>query len=121
MEEWWSNHRNDWFHSFEDPVATGHHLDDALEWYVMTCARGEGHWMSYSNQNVIRPLLTNPKSELYEYAEFHGLEYITDPNNFNAEWSLRTAVRNKLVPKIIETFGKGYYTMVKKKLIEKNS
>ena len=63
-EHSWRVARYEWFHSFDTPVVTGHTIDDALEWYLMTCLRGQGEYMTLRNKNVIRPFLFTEKQTL---------------------------------------------------------
>jgi tRNA(Ile)-lysidine synthetase-like protein len=117
-EEHWRNARYNWFHSFDTPVATGHTLDDAVEWYLMTCLRGRGEYMPHRNRNVFRPFLLTDKSKLEEYCRYRDLKWYEDPGNHNVEFSLRSLVRNQMVP-IAMSCEPGLKNMVKRRLVEK--
>jgi tRNA(Ile)-lysidine synthase len=117
-EAQWRNARYEWFHSLDMPVATGHTLDDAVEWYLMTCLRGRGEFMPVKNRNVFRPFLLTDKSKLVEYAVKRGLTWWDDPTNHDPAFGLRTQVRNCLVP-VAEKCEPGLKNMVKRRIVAK--
>lgn len=118
-EACWRTDRYKWFHSLDQPVVTGHTLDDAVEWYLMTCLRGRGEFIEYSNRNVIRPFLLTKKEAFIAYVNARNLPYWEDPSNFNIESGLRSRVRNTLVPVALEC-EPGLYNTVKRRIQEKN-
>jgi tRNA(Ile)-lysidine synthase len=117
-EAQWRNARYEWFHSLDMPVSTGHTLDDAVEWYLMTCLRGRGEFMTVENRNVFRPFLLTEKSKLVEYAVKRGLTWWDDPTNHDPAFGLRTQVRNCLVP-VAEKCEPGLKNMVKRRIVAK--
>ena len=117
-EAQWRNARYDWFHSLALPVATGHTLDDAVEWYMMTCLRGRGEYMHHRNRNVFRPFLLTEKNRLVEYCKYRNLTWWEDPGNHNPEFSLRSRVRCKLIPAAYNC-EPGLKNMIKRKLVKK--
>jgi tRNA(Ile)-lysidine synthase TilS/MesJ len=117
-ESTWRDDRYEWFHSLSGPVVTAHTLDDAVEWYMMTCLRGRGEFMSYQNKNVIRPFILTRKSELQEHAVEMNLSWWDDTTNYDPSFSLRAKVRKILVP-VAEDCEPGLHTMVRRRLIEK--
>ena len=117
-EATWRNARYQWFHSLPGPVATAHTTDDLLEWYLITCLRGEGHVMPISNRNVFRPFLKTDKLSLIEYAVANYLQWWDDPGNCDIEFSLRSKVRNVLVPSALQC-EPGLKNMLKRRLDEK--
>ena len=58
-------------HSF-DFIATGHHLDDEIETFLINLTRGTGIrgliGIPETNHKVIRPLLMISRNDIYEYA-----------------------------------------------------
>lgn len=116
-EEKWRDARYSWFHSFDTVVATGHTLDDAVEWYLMTCLRGRGEYMPHRNRNVFRPFLLTEKYKLEEYCRYRGLSWYEDPTNHGDDF-LRSRVRNQLVPEALAC-EPGLKNMVKRRLVEK--
>ena len=117
-EACWRKSRYEWFHTFSGDVATGHTLDDAVEWYLMTCLRGRGEYMPHRNKNVFRPFLLTDKDELVKYCERRGLRWYEDPGNFDSEFSLRSRVRQSLVPIALQC-EPGLDRMVRRRLVEK--
>jgi len=101
-EHEWRHARYEFFQSLPHPVATGHHLDDAVEWYLMTCLKGEGHYMLYQNNNVFRPMLLQRKETIQHYAEENGLTWIDDPSNHDVDFATRNRVRHLLLPQCLE-------------------
>lgn len=117
-EAQWRAARYEWFHSLGAPVCVAHTLDDAVEWYLITCLRGEGHFMEYSNRNVIRPFLLTDKGRLVKYAEERSLTWWEDPGNHDPEFSLRSRVRQVMWPAVVHC-EPGFKNMIKRRLVEK--
>ena len=117
-EDYWSELRNTWFKKQSTVVCTGHHLDDAAEWYMMTALQGTGGYiMDYQNENIHRPLLTIRKWQIEQYATTHNLEYFSDKTNFDCS-NLRSQVRTRLMPEI-EVISPGIFKAVKNRIIAK--
>lgn len=114
----WRKERYEWFHSLPGPVVTAHTLNDAAEWYLMTCLRGRGEFLPYRNENVIRPFLLTTKADLTIYAMNKNLQWWEDPGNHNVDYSLRSKVRNTLLPAAIDC-EPGLLNMVKRNLVRK--
>lgn len=116
-EQYWSEQRDDAYQKLDMMVVTGHHLDDAVEWYVMsTMSTGTSKLMNQRRGNVFRPLLLTSKAEIKEYAAKYALDYITDPTNNLPECGLRNKVRALLMPSLLECFP-GIRTTVRKLLL----
>ena len=118
MESYWSQCRNALFQGLDRPVLTGHHLDDASEWYVMSSLQGQSKLLSYQNNNVIRPFIIIDKQKIIDYALFHKVMYISDPSNSDTDFNLRNKVRKQLMPEIAKVFG-GVNTTVRKLILVK--
>lgn len=115
----WSRERDYIFQRLDGPVLVGHHLDDAVEGYVMnTLGQGKAYVLDYKNKNIIRPLILVKKKKIIEYAKKHDLVYLSDPTNQDNNFNLRNKVRNFLLPEIMKVFP-GVQTTVKKLLITK--
>jgi len=114
----WRAARYTWFHSLDAPVATGHTLTDAVEWYLMTCLRGRGEFMPVQNKNVFRPFLFTNKTELVEYAQAKGLEWWDDPTNNDPDFALRNRIRSQLLPQATSC-EPGLVNMVRRRIVEK--
>lgn len=117
-EKSWRDARYKVFHSLDGPIATGHNLDDAVEWYMLTCLRGRGEFMEYSNKNVIRPLILTKKTDIYKYAETYGIDWYEDPSNLNVEWTSRNRIRHNILPECLK-INPGLYSIVKKRIFNK--
>jgi len=117
-EEQWRDARYAWFDSLDMPVVTAHTLDDAVEWYLMTCLRGRGEFMPHRRNKVFRPFLLTEKTDLVVYALKHGLTWWDDPTNHQSDFALRNRVRSKLVP-IAEECEPGLKNVVRRRLVEK--
>lgn len=83
MEEYWSGVRRLRYEAVDGVVATGHNLDDAVEWWMMTCMRGSPRLMPVTNGTVTRPFLLTKKSELVEWCDRKSVPYIVDPTNLD--------------------------------------
>lgn len=118
MEFYWSTQRNSIFQEMDRPVCTGHHLDDAVEWYVMSSMQGQSKLLCYRNNNVLRPFLCVEKQKIYSYAAQHNVEYLQDPTNEDNNFNLRNKVRNQLLPEITKVFP-GITKTVRKLIISK--
>jgi tRNA(Ile)-lysidine synthase len=116
----WRDARYNWFHSLDKHVVTGHTLDDVVSWYLMTCIRGEGQIMEYSNKNVIRPFLLTEKRKLIDYALAHNLKWWEDPSNSDVNFTERNRVVNNILPEILK-INPGFYKTVKRKFLQKKS
>lgn len=117
-EAYWRRDRYGYFHSIRMPIVTGHHLDDAVEWYLFTAFNGEGHYMEYRNQNVIRPFLGTPKSVILEYAAKYQVPFIEDTTNADPDFAARNRIRKNILPEVL-TINPGLYKVVKKRVVEK--
>lgn len=117
-EAQWRAARYEWFHNLDASVATGHTLDDAVEWYLMTCLRGRGEFMPVVRRNVFRPFLLTHKADLEKYCRHRGLKWWDDPSNNDPEFCLRNKVRKKLVPVAVDC-DSGLKNMVRRRLVDK--
>jgi tRNA(Ile)-lysidine synthase len=85
-------------------IITAHHQDDVLETAIINILRGSGRkgLTSLGSQNdLLRPLLQVPKSELVAYAKDQGLKWREDSTNRDEAY-LRNYVRLKLLPRFNE-------------------
>ncbi len=82
-------------------IVTAHHRDDVLETAIINLLRGSGRkglTALDSRQNIARPLLHVPKSDILAYAKSHGLQWREDSTNHNTDY-LRNYVRHNLLPR----------------------
>lgn len=117
LEEYWRNERYNFFHSFDLPIITAHHLSDCVETWLMTCLRGSGKLIGFRNQNVIRPFLTTSKQDILNWAERKNVLFIQDPSNFENVHD-RNIVRNEMMP-IVMKLNPGIEKTVRKLLLNK--
>jgi tRNA(Ile)-lysidine synthase len=104
LESFWSKHRNDIFLSMDKPVLTGHNLDDAIEWYIMSTFTGTPKLLNFQNRNIFRPMLSIRKQTIVDYAKHFNLEHLEDPTNSDCDFNLRNKVRMKFLPITEEIF-----------------
>lgn len=114
-EVYWRTNRYAFFHSLEIPIITAHHLDDAVETYVMTCLHGQGRIIPYSNRNVIRPFLLTSKTEILNWLERKELSYLKDPSNQDISIP-RNRVRHKMMEDILH-INPGIHKVVSNKVL----
>ncbi len=98
-----------------DAIATGHHMDDAAETFLMRVARGSGPEGLSGMREVsilevpegriafIRPLLGLRDAELRSFLVSEGLEWREDATNMDTS-IMRNRVRRIVVPWLIENF-----------------
>ncbi|MGX7074796.1 tRNA lysidine(34) synthetase TilS [Globicatella sanguinis] len=97
-----------------DILLTGHHLNDLAETVLMRLTRGtslkglrgiEANYrrllMTVDQRPVyvqmMRPLLTIAKTELYDYAAEHDLEFVEDASNQDTKY-FRNRIRHQILP-----------------------
>ncbi len=120
MEFYWSTQRNSLFQKLDRTVLTGHHLNDAAEWYVMSSMQGLSKLLCHRNNNVARPLIVTDKQRILDYANYHKVQYLSDPSNDDVTFNLRNKVRKTLMLEILKVFP-GVNTTVRKLIITKEA
>ncbi len=119
QEEFWRIERYKFFHSHSNiKIATGHTLNDAVEWYIFTCCHGEGHCMPYENKNVIRPFLVTDKDRIISYCEKNKINWLEDPSNQDVTFAARNRIRHNILPEVLK-INPGIFKVIKKKLLNK--
>ena len=100
-------------HSF-DFIATGHHLDDEIETFLINLTRGTGIrgliGIPETNHKVIRPLLMISRNDIYEYAIKNNITWREDHSNTDTDY-LRNKFRLNVIPSLRQTntnFLKGF-------------
>lgn len=116
VEEFWRNERHKFFASFELPVITAHHLDDAIETWIFTSLHGESRLIPYSSGNVIHPFLITPKKEFILWCSRKKLKWIEDESNQDTRF-MRNLIRHKIVPEALKV-NPGLSKVIKKKYIK---
>lgn len=94
-------------------VIVGHHADDQAETVLMHLLRGTGiaglSGMQYREMNptfsteipVLRPMLGLWRSEIEDYADEYGLEFVIDESNNDTD-IYRNSLRHRLMPMLEE-------------------
>lgn len=95
-EEFWRNERYNFFHQFECPVVTAHHLNDCVETWVWACMHGNPRTIPYSNKNVIRPFRLLTKQRFMNYALEYGLYWSDDMSNNDTKY-MRNFIRHEMM------------------------
>lgn len=81
-------------------IVTAHHQDDVLETAILNMLRGTGRKglsSLKSTDEIYRPLLSTPKSEIKKYAEEQGLAWREDSTNADTKY-LRNYIRHRILP-----------------------
>lgn len=90
-------------------ILTAHHADDNAETLLMNFCRGTGlHGLTgipMRYENVIRPLLSFSKEELFQFAQENNLEFVEDSSN-RSNYYTRNLFRNEIIPAISKVFPK---------------
>ena len=118
MEEFWRDERYSFFNRINTNfLITCHHLDDAVETWVMSAMHGKCKLIPYQRgDNIFRPFLMTSKKIIKDYADRKNLEWVEDPSNVRTEY-IRNHIRHSLMPGILKV-NPGIRTMIRKKLIE---
>ncbi|HUD10734.1 MAG TPA: tRNA lysidine(34) synthetase TilS [Candidatus Saccharimonadales bacterium] len=88
--------------SAADAIVTAHHQDDIIETVIINLLRGTGRRglsSLQSTDDIIRPLLHVPKSEILHYANEHHLKWREDNTNKDEKY-FRNYIRHQIVPKL---------------------
>lgn len=87
-------------------LVTAHHLNDQLETFIINLSKAAGinglSGIPANDNNIIRPLLSFTKEEIYTFAKENNIEYREDLSNQKNDY-LRNKIRNEIVPKLLET------------------
>ena len=86
-------------------VLTAHHLDDALETFLINLSRGTGidglTGIPEQTETIARPLLKFSREELLDYAKANELTWREDGSNTDTKY-LRNKIRAEVVPLLKE-------------------
>lgn len=90
-------------------ILLGHHKDDIIENIFSNFCKGENFLnlsvIKYSNTimdvNIVRPLIYNYKTEIYNYAHHFEIPYFLDTT---PDWSVRGKFRNIILHNLLDTF-----------------
>ena len=96
MEEHWRDERYKFLRKF-GTVVTAHHLNDCVETYIWSAMHGDPKVIPDTRNNVVRPFLLTPKSELVNWCERKGLEWCEDTSNQDDKY-MRNYIRKHMIP-----------------------
>ncbi len=118
MEEFWRDERYSFFNRIKTNfLITCHHLDDAVETWVMSAMHGQCKLIPYRRSpNLYRPFLMTSKKVIKDYANRKNVRWVEDPSNVRTEY-IRNHIRHALMPGVLKV-NPGIRTMIRKKLIE---
>ena len=82
-------------------IATAHSLSDCAETYIFNSARGASlsgiSGIPPVRGKIIRPLIEFSREQIENYANEHGLDYVTDSTNLTDEYT-RNRIRHGVIP-----------------------
>lgn len=114
-ENFWRDQRYRFFHSFDIPIVTGHHLDDCVETWLFTSLHGNPKVIPFSNRNVIRPFLLFRKERLGSLSPYDL--FLNDDSNECLDY-MRNRIRHKVIPEVLKV-NPGIHKVISKKLLKK--
>lgn len=86
-------------------LATAHNADDAAETLIFNITRGSSVAglcaLKPMRENIIRPLINVPRSEIERYAAENSLEFVTDSTNLSDDYT-RNNIRHNIIPRLKE-------------------
>lgn len=99
-------------------ICMGHHQGDCVENILTNLIKGKSfenlQMMSQTSEQfdvlLIRPLLSNNKTEIFKYARLFFIPYF---KNSTPEWSCRGVIRDKVIKDILLQFGPFEHNMIK--------
>ena len=86
LEEYWRDERYDFINSISSKfIVTCHHLDDAVETWLMSSLHGQPKLIPYRRfPNVYRPFLITGRKVLETTAKRNLVKWIEDPSNLGS-------------------------------------
>jgi tRNA(Ile)-lysidine synthase len=115
LEEHWRDERYKFFDNF-NTVVTAHHLDDCIETYLFSAMHGSPKLIPLHRNNVIRPFLTTPKSEFFNWVMRKNLSFCHDASNDDDKF-MRNYVRKHIIPHAFKV-NPGLDKVVKKMVLD---
>src|SRR5690606_7370339 len=86
-----------------DYLLTAHHLNDALETFLINLSRGTGMkgLTGMNSDKIHRPLLSYSKAEILSYAKNNNLKWREDSSNQTSDY-VRNKIRHEIYPVLEE-------------------
>ncbi len=97
--------RYEFFNSLGEDIiiATAHNLSDKVETFLFNFSRGSALRglcsIPVRRDNIIRPLISCTKTEILDYCEKNGIDYVTDATNADVAYS-RNRIRHNVVKEL---------------------
>lgn len=92
-------------------IATGHHLNDQIETFLMRLFKGSGSkgllGIPLQRGQYIRPLLSISRDEIDSFCKINTIDFCNDSTNLEMVY-LRNKIQLKIIPQIEDIFGKGF-------------
>lgn len=86
-------------------IATAHTLSDLMETMLFNMARGTGvkglRGITPVRDNIIRPLIEVTRSDVENYCQSRGLDFVTDSTNLSDDYT-RNKIRHRVIPCLYE-------------------
>lgn len=104
--------RYNWFEHMADElgltfVAVAHHREDNVETFFLNVLRGSGAagmaGMRALRGRYVRPMLDLTRTEIEEFLDIEGLDFVTDSTNGSCDFS-RNRLRNSVMPQLERDF-----------------
>jgi tRNA(Ile)-lysidine synthase len=118
-EEYWRDQRYRYFMSLDQDIITCHHLNDAIETWILSSINGDGKIIPYRRRLnfgfAIRPFLLTTKDKLKEICLQEKKEWIEDETNNDLSHP-RNRVRHVILPEILK-INKGIDKVIRKKYL----
>lgn len=118
-EEHWRNERYKFLLSFNLPVITAHHLNDAMETWLFSSMHGNPKLIPVQNGLVVRPFLLNTKQQLTDWCIHHNVEWMEDKSNADVS-SPRNRIRHIILPEVLK-INPGFAKVIRKRLLTQRS
>ena len=107
LEATWREKRYEFLDQSPIPVITGHHLDDAVEWWIFSSLHGKSKLIPRIRGSYLRPFLLTRKELLVKY--FDKTNLLTDRP--------RVLIRNKMMYDCLE-INPGLHKTIRKKYLK---
>lgn len=105
-ENAWREQRLGFYRDFTDQglyVATAHHLDDLVEWFLLSAIHGKPNFMKPVDEQykLIKPFLLTEKEDLITWCNRYSIPYIIDPTNVGDD-NARAMLRANVIPTLLK-------------------
>ena len=110
-EATWREARYGFLSKLGMPIVTGHHLKDAVEWWIFSSLRGNPSLIAPQRDDipVLRPFITTHPDELHKH--FCEYQFVEDPTNKEIEYT-RNFIRHEMLGLAMRV-NPGLYTTIR--------